>query len=106
MAWRGPVGVTSVVAVILVCSLAGCAGEEGSGQKGAQEERRSRPATVGKSEPSDRQKEEPAVHGSTSMIAAQSTEGTAFEGETTGQCEDASGSADGYEERRDEDTGV
>ena len=74
--------------MILVCSLAGCAGEEGSGQKSAQEERRFRPATVGESEPSDRQKKEPTVYGSTSMITAQSVEGTGLAGETTGQFED------------------
>ena len=106
MAWRGLVWVRSVVAVILVCSLAGCAGEEGSGQKGAQEERRSRPATVGKSEPSDRQKKEPTVYGSTSMITAQSAEGTALVGETTGEFEDTSGSSERSEERTDEDSGL
>ena len=106
MAWLGLVRVRSVVAVILVCSLAGCAGEEGSGQKGAQEERRPRAATVGESGPADRQKKEPTIYGSTSMINAQSAEGTALVGETTGQFEDTSGSSEGAEERTDEDSGL
>jgi hypothetical protein len=101
----GSVRVRSVVVVIVVCSLAGCAGEEGSGYKSVQEERGSQPATVGKSEPSDRQKE-PTVYGYTSMITAQSAEGTALVGETTGQVEDTSGSSERSEERTDEDSGL
>ncbi len=102
--WRGPARVASVVVVILVCSFAGCAGEEGTGHKGAQEESRVRPATVGESEKTNRRKKEPTVHGSTSMITTQSAEGTALEGETTGQIEDTPGSSEGSDERTDEES--
>ena len=94
--------------VILVCSLGGCAGEEGSGQKRTQEEqqRGSRPTTVGKSEPTDRQKKEPTVYGSTSMITTQSAEGTVLVRETTGQFGETSGASERSEERTDEESGL
>jgi hypothetical protein len=98
VAWWGPIRSTSVVVVALVCSLAGCAKEEGSGQ----EEHRFKPATVGKSEQTE-QKKKPTVYGSTSMITAQSAEGTALEGEITGRFE---GTSEESGEKTDEDSGL
>jgi hypothetical protein len=99
MAWWGPIRVTSVGLLIAASLLAGCAGEEGSGQKAAQEERKSRPVTTGESERTNRQKRKPTVRGSTSMVTAESAEGTVSAGETTGRTE-------GSGERTDAESGL
>ena len=105
MAWWGPVRVTSVVLFFLISALIGCGGEEGSGQKASQEERRSRPATTGKSEQTDREKE-PTVVASTSMITAEGGEGTIAAGESTARFEGTSGSSEGSREKIDEESGL
>jgi len=99
VAWWGPVRLSSVVLLTLAPVLVGCAGEEGSGQKTAQEGHRSRQTTMGEFEQTNQQQEEPMAFGSTSMMTAESAEGGVLAGETAGQSE-------GSAERTDEESGL